>query len=281
MDISNENEIVFDPYVPHFGKVISVSYSAFDTYPIPKTSASFNYVYCGLRDEQNQLMTDEKLINRFENTLANIVQRERIVKWRSILKNFIPSNVIEMLFKRNEEGGRREKWKFDMDVFMKKKNILSSGQKIIFYIISEIVSNIRLDSLILYDEPETHLHPNAITELMNTLYELVDEFQSYCILATHSPLIIRELMSKNVFVVDKDENVPTIRRIGLESFGENLTVLTDEVFGNKEVPKQYKTIVKSLIAQGKNYEQILELLEFDDQPLSLNVRLFIKSLIIN
>ena len=156
--------------------------------------------------------------------------------------------------------------------------MLSSGQSIILYIISEIVANIRFDSIILYDEPETHLHPNAISQLINTLYELVNEFQSYCIIATHSPLIIREIMSKNVFVIEREGNYPSIRKIGIESFGENLTVLTDEVFGNRGIPKQYKLILERMVNNGFNFDQIINKLETDNVPLSLNARIYLKSL---
>nr|WP_291123601.1 AAA family ATPase [Flavobacterium sp. UBA6046] len=146
---------------------------------------------------------------------------------------------------------------------------------------TQVVANLRLDSLILYDEPETHLHPNAIVELMNTIYELVDEFESYCLIATHSPLVIRELFSKNVYVMERNSNVPSARRIGLESFGENLGVLTDEVFGDRQMPKQYKIIIERLISQGKSFDEIIDLLEFDEVPLSLNARIFITNLIRN
>jgi len=116
---------------------------------------------------------------------------------------------------------------------------------------------------------------------MNTIYELVNEFESYCLIATHSPIVIRELFSKNVYVMERDKNVPSVRRIGLESFGENLGVLTDEVFGDRQIPKQYKAIIGQLIRDGKNFDKIVEMLEFDDRPLSLNARIFIKNLIRN
>ncbi|GAB2977409.1 hypothetical protein GCM10027049_10640 [Mucilaginibacter puniceus] len=284
MHISNNNAELFKPLVPIFSKVIAVSYSAFDNYQIPLKTASFNYVYCGVRDSNNELLSDAALTIRFEDTLSRIIQRERIDQWRSILLNFIQDDIIDLFLTKKtgrivvEKGNNFD---FNLAEFLKIKSVLSSGQKIIFYIISEIISHIRFDSLILYDEPETHLHPNAITELMNTIYELVDEFESYCIIATHSPLIIRELMSKNVFIIEKNGNIPSIRRIGIESFGENLTILTDEVFGNKSVPKQYKKIVQELVQEGKTYEDIITLLEFDEMPLSLNIRLYIKSLINN
>lgn len=114
---------------------------------------------------------------------------------------------------------------------------------------------------------------------MNTIYELVEEFKSYCIIATHSPLVIRELFSKNVYIVERHQNTPSIRRIAIESFGENISVLTEEIFGNKETEKRYKTILTKLVNSGKSYEEVISLLQFDEVPLSLNARIFIQSLI--
>jgi predicted ATPase len=146
------------------------------------------------------------------------------------------------------------------------------------YVISEIVANIRYDSLLLYDEPETHLHPNAISQLMNTIQELILQFQSYCIITTHSPLIIRELLSKSVYIVDKNGDVPSVRNIEIESYGENLGVLNDIVFGNREIPKFYKQTISRLIKEGLSYEEIIALLESDQVPLSLSLKIYIKSL---
>ena len=72
---------------------------------------------------------------------------------------------------------------------------------------------------------------------------------------------------------------PSIRRIPLESFGENLSVLTEEIFGNKGIPKQHKKILQELVDLDKSYEDIVSMLEFDEIPLSLNARIFIKSMI--
>ena len=104
-------------------------------------------------------------------------------------------------------------------------------------------------------------------------------WKSYCILATHSPLIIRELPSKNVFVIERQGNSASIRRIGIESFGENLATLTEEVFGNKSVSKQYKKIIDELVGEFNSFEEIVSLIESDGLPLSLNARLYIKSLL--
>lgn len=274
IDIYKKTDENFTPKTPLFSKVIAVSYSAFDTFEIPKKTATFNYLYCGLKDENGERMTDRALLLRFHNTWKKIKKQERMSQWVKILSNFLDKEIIDefIILKKHE-------FDVSLDGFTKTRKMLSSGQSILLYIITEIVANIRYDAIILYDEPETHLHPNAITQLMNTIYELVNEFQSYCIIATHSPLIIRELLSKNVFVMERESNYPSLRKIGIETFGENLTVLTEEVFGNRSIPKQYKLILERLVNNGLSYDEIINELESDNVPLSLNARMYLKTIV--
>ena len=273
-DIYKKADNHFLPRAPLFSKVISVSYSAFDTFDIPRKTATFNYLYCGLKDEKGERITDRGLLLRFHNTWKQIKRAERMDQWIKILSNFLDQEIVDLFITRTDQ-----EWTVSLDGFAQARKMLSSGQSILLYIITEIVAHIRFDSIILYDEPETHLHPNAISQLMNTIYELVNEFQSYCIIATHSPLVIRELLSKNVFVIEKEGQTVAVRKIGMETFGENLTVLTDEVFGNRTIPKQYKMILDRLVNSGLRFEEILNTLESDGLPLSLNAQMFIKSLL--
>ena len=278
LDISKKNNDFFVPRPPLFSKVIAVSYSIFDNFEIPKKTSVFNYVYCGLHtinDGKKEILTQKQQSLRFHNTWKKIKSLERMDIWRNILLNFIDKDIVDA-FIINEDD-LFNILTVSVDEFNKIKHKLSSGQNIMLFIISEILANIRLDSLILFDEPETHLHPNAISQLMNLIYGLVYQFDSYCIITTHSPLIVQELLSRNVYIMERHQNMPSIRKIGIESFGENLTTLTEDVFGNKEIQKQYKTIIDKLITKGFTYSQINEKLESDGIPLSLNTRFYIKS----
>lgn len=273
-DISQKADNKFMPRTPLFSKVISVSYSAFDTFEIPKKTSSFNYLYCGLKDENGERLSERQQIMRFHSAWKRIKTLERMIQWIKILENFLDQEILDLFIVLDESGD----YDVSLEGFGKARKMLSSGQSILLYIITEIVANIRYDSIILYDEPETHLHPNAISQLMNTIYALVNKFQSYCIIATHSPLVIQELLSRNVYVIEKEGSVPSVRKLSYETFGENLTVLTEEIFGNRSVPKQYKKILQKLVEKGNTFEEILDIVETDDIPLSLNARLFLKSI---
>ena len=277
LDISQKKIEKFRPTIPLFSKIIAVSYSAFDNFEIPKKTAEFNYVYCGLKDEKGDLFTERGQALRFHNTWKKIKLLGRFESWANLLYNFLEKEILEELIIKDE----KDEDTVNVKDFSQIRRKMSSGQNILLYIISEIVANIRYDSLLLYDEPETHLHPNAISQLMNTIQDLVSEFQSYCIITTHSPIIIREIFSKSVYVIEKYGNLPSVKKIEIESFGENLSILNDIVFGNREIPKHYKKTIKKLVDRGLSYDNIIELMESDQIPLSLNVRIYIKSLTIN
>lgn len=272
---ANNTQGDFYGKIPSFTKIIAVSYSVFDTFKIPRRNATFNYVYCGLKDDSGELRTDRGLTLSFHNNWKKIDELRRTEQWRKVLLNFLDEELVDKLIIISES--RERDYEISLEGFHEVKKKLSSGQSILLYIITQVVAHIRVDSLIIYDEPETHLHPNAIVELMNTIYELVNQFEAYCLIATHSPIIIRELPSKNVFIIERENSMPMVRRIRIESFGENLGVLSDEVFGDKEMPKQYKKIITELINQGLDFEDIISALEYDEVPLSLNARIYISN----
>ena len=74
-------------------------------------------------------------------------------------------------------------------------------------------------------------------------------------------------------------NVSSVKRIGMESFGENLTNLTEEVFDNKDITPYYVKMLKGLIDNGLGYEEIVRLVQSEDIPVSLNLTILLRTLI--
>lgn len=277
LEIAKENSEALIPHKPIYSKIIAVSYSTFDNFEFPKKTSYFNYVYCGLRDEQGNVRTQKGQLQKFHNTWKKISKLKRLEKWKKVISNFLELELIDLFIKPSPDDP--EELYFDTQGFTKARESLSSGQSIVLFVVSEIVANIRFDSLLLFDEPETHLHPNAISQLMNGIAELISEFESYCIIATHSPIIIQEMFSRDVLIISREENLPSIKKIGVESFGENLSVITEEVFGNRSIPKFYETTIRKLVKQHKTYDKVLGVMKEGNLPLSLNVRLYLQSLV--
>ena len=126
---------------------------------------------------------------------------------------------------------------------------------------------------LLFDEPELHLHQNATANTMRMFYRLLEEFNSYAIIATHSPLIIQEIPSKYIRSLARVNNVLTIHTPDNECFGENVTKITDDIFDVRSTESNYKSILRKLI-QKMEYEDILELF---NGKLSFNAMIYLKN----
>ncbi|WP_339699332.1 hypothetical protein, partial [Algoriphagus aquimarinus] len=92
---SQNNPEDFFGKIPSFSKIIAVSYSVFDTFRIPKKNAAFNYVYCGLKDEEGDLRSNKGLKLSFHSNWKKIDDMRRLRRWRDILVNVISKDIID------------------------------------------------------------------------------------------------------------------------------------------------------------------------------------------
>jgi len=60
---------------------------------------------------------------------------------------------------------------------------------------------------------------------------ILEESNAVCIVATHSPVILQETMARNVRVVHRTGEALTLAQPRLETFGENIGILTYDTFG--------------------------------------------------
>lgn len=281
IDLANHVLDNFTPRIPLFSKVIAVSYSVFDDFKIPESSSKINYVYCGLRQERNDekyTLTKGDLKERFFNSIKKVQKSKRFDRWCEIVENFFTNNIVDQWKIWNESESEYE---LSVTEFSNSLNKFSSGQSIFVFILTEILANIRYDSLIIFDEPETHLHPNAISQLINSIHLLVRKFQSYCIIATHSPIIVQGILSKNVYVIRNENNVLSAKHPSIETFGENLTKITDDIFGARDTTSQFKNELQILINKGYSYNEIINLLKMNNVPLSLNLTVLLNGMVSN
>jgi hypothetical protein len=271
-DLAQKKQDSFEPQLPLFSKVITVSTSLYDHCSYPNRSNEFNYEYIGLTTEEGNtrtIITKDEIDDRLQKSCERINEEGRTKSLRSILSEILPEEVVKGLFPNGNELLNSEELK---DVRQK----LSSGESTLLYFLTCLVSTLRFDTLLLLDEPETHLHPNAITALMTALYKLLEEFESYAIVVTHSPLVIREIKSKHVRIMERFGNRAVIRKIQIETLGANISVLVDEIFGNKDITQYYRAIISKLAAEKCTEEEIYEAVSTDGMPLPIGLEVFIK-----
>lgn len=192
------------------------------------------------------------------------------------MKAVIDQNIIDGFYEEDDKGGYR----LVEDNINEFCQNMSSGESIYVYSLTEIMANIRFDTLLLFDEPEQHLHPHAITVLMKAICDVLEEFESYAIIATHSPLIVREMVSDNVYTLERIGNTLSVAKIGIECFGEDVSILSDVIFKNMSDEKKYEHFVESVAKECHyNYAAIVDRLKGAHNKLGMNMRLLIRSVI--
>lgn len=278
-DFAQANSKNIIPQKPLYNKVITISFSFFDKLPLPTANAQFNYTYLGLKGKGQGIDIDANatLKRELRIYLSKINDKNRSHIWNTVVKRLFHSDINDPII--------------DDDSFFKPIEIekvlsahvnFSSGENLLLYIISSIISEIQDNTLILFDEPESHLHPNAISILMNVLYNLLNDFNSFGIIATHSPIVIQEISSRNVKVFKRDGDFLEVSNIGHETFSENLTTITDEIFGNREIAKYHKSITQTIVgdkSKDVKYEELIEIFKNEQIPTPLNLRLYLKELL--
>lgn len=70
---------------------------------------------------------------------------------------------------------------------------MSSGEITMLFRFLPLIITMEHNSLILIDEPETHLHPTWAKHFVDYLTSLFSEYHSHIIIASHSPTIVSEL----------------------------------------------------------------------------------------
>lgn len=266
----NKEECYVNNRKPAFTKTIAISYSIFDRFYELSLKSSYNFIYCGLRKSRESLFSDEDMQQRFHLSLDCIYDKDRVCDYMMTLKEVVEKDKLKGICGRNHEINQV---KFD-----EVKEKMSSGQAMMTNIITELYAHIRENSLILFDEPEVHLHPNGITKLVRIIYEICQEFNSACIIATHSSVVLQELLARNVTVIeqDDDEKSVLVRPMNTETLGENLTTITDDVFGRSEISKHYCNLVERFVHDGWDEDKIAETLKSDGLPMSLNLYMYIR-----
>jgi ABC-type cobalamin/Fe3+-siderophores transport system ATPase subunit len=247
---------------PLFTRVLAVSYSAFDKFSRPKSERS-SYIYCGIRSERGQLSRPE-LVQRYRSNLARIRESKREREWQRHMGQVLGSIDEDLLDKLAVEVD-------DASISDDALSLLSSGQSILAHFVTALLAWLEPNSLVLFDEPETHLHPNAVASLVNALTSILDQYDSFAIIATHSPIVLQEIPRKRAIVFEREGNVTTAQPLALESFGESISELTRHVFETSEIPTLYRRVLRRLA----DSETIGETMSRFDEGLSMNAQAYL------
>lgn len=261
----NQKEESFSGDRPIFNRVITISYSAFDKFVIPSNPQN-SYVYCGIRNSKG-VLSKNSLTQDYKDNILRIQNLDREELWVSCMSHILENHSDDFVNRLRLEVYAQH------DIEEDTLALLSSGQSILAHFVTALVARIQENTLVLFDEPETHLHPNAVAHLFNVLNRILTKHQSFAIIATHSPIVIQEIPKKRVILLSRDENDTSVMPIHFETFGESISELTRHVFDTISIPHHYKRVLKKL-AENMSVEEVDELFEYN---LGLNARSYLLS----
>lgn len=253
-----------------FSKLISVSFSAFDPFEPPKDRIESNdiikYSYIGLKSNKSEtgiVINDlESLSEKFSLSVRNILGLEQTKKrWVNAIR-YLESdiNFAEMDLTRLANNIDPERIpEIAKKLFLR----MSSGHAIVMLTMTRLVELIEEKTLVIMDEPESHLHPPLLSAFIRAISALLIERNGVAIIATHSPVILQEIPKSCVWKLSRIRSEAKQERPERETFGENVGILTKEVFGLEVTKSGYHDILSASVKENKTFLEILA--EYDGQ----------------
>lgn len=133
---------------------------------------------------------------------------------------------------------------------------MSSGHKIALLAITQLVQTVEERSLVLIDEPESHLHPPLLASFLRAVTNLLADRNGVGIVATHSPVVVQEVPRKCVSILRRSGEMQVVERPRIETFGENISTLTRDVFGLEVTRSGFHRMLLDEIDGDTSFEDI-------------------------
>lgn len=219
-----------------------------------------------------------KRAERWQKAIATLIQRERALEDHLVdLRGLVASNdfvqqaligeeVLELdndvlRVKMLNESNLTDEDKEGTSLFKRRARTifrpLSSGHKIVLLSLTKLVERVQNQTLVLIDEPESHLHPSLLSAFISAISDFLHERNSAAIIATHSPVLLQEVPRECVWRLRSSAMEPA-DRLKRETFGENVAVLTADVFGLQVEDAGFYQILESELASDITLPQALK-----------------------
>lgn len=248
-----------------FANLIFVSFSAFDeNTPIrigEDDIESIKYSYVGLKRFNSAgaviSKSAEKLKIDFSLSLMNCIKLKKIELWSRIIKMLYSDPIFSDHdpLKLADYDLRRKNYSEEVQ---KMFNEYSSGHRIVLLTVTKIIESIEEKSLIILDEPESHLHPPLLASFTKALSKLLIARNGVGIVATHSPVIAQEVPKDCIWRLSRKGIHSKAERFSEETFGENVGSLTKELFGLEVDKSGFYQLVEEAANSSLDYEDVLE-----------------------
>ncbi|PLT31967.1 AAA family ATPase [Bacillus sp. V5-8f] len=133
-------------------------------------------------------------------------------------------------------------------------SMLSSGELSMFMRFFDLHEHVNENSVVLIDEPETHLHPKWIRGYIKTLIDLLGDRKCHVIIATHSPLIVSDVTKNCLIGLKKDRYSIKQVKVNDKTLGLNYEDVLSDIFNIEdhkgEMINEYVDVIEKLLQIG-------------------------------
>ncbi|WP_063857009.1 MULTISPECIES: AAA family ATPase [unclassified Kitasatospora] len=257
-----------------FTNCITVSFSAFDTFDLPLDEEArddlIGRAFIGLhrlngRAVEGPRNLGAQLSDDFCKSITRVVGFGRAMRWLRAVRLLQSDPHFERIRADSllDPGSARiefyseealENLREDSAALFSQ---LSAGHKIVLLTLTRLVETVAEGSIVLLDEPETHLHPPLLAAFIRSLSDLLIDRNGVAIIATHSPVVLQEVPQRCVWKITGWDDFRAPERPEIETFGENVGVLTHEVFGLEVMESGFHHELRRAVEQFGTYEAVL------------------------
>lgn len=309
---------VLEPNDLGISKLFIVSYSPFDNFVLPGIGGddyrlllkglddnTGRFIFCGIRDIKKEFthILQNPNHDTYDKMYESLRQEETVLKpLDSLAKEF--ADAMQIIA---DNGEKNDIWtaickkseRIFPDIYQVMRDIslmllpkeqvaafqnLSTGFKFFLHSLSRIIAYIDNDCMILFDEPENHIHPPMLSFMMASLRLVLAKYQSVMLVATHSPVVLQETFSNNVFVVRGDGNSCNISHPQIETYGASISEITTEVFDLTSDVTNFFKAYHSLYnewKQAENWKNVDMMLDSFSRHLGGNISSQLISYLVN
>lgn len=295
-------------------RIVIVAYSAFDTFQVPGVgieerrqiardlrAGTGRYAFAGLRDivaeleesleaegdatdarsgalddrialdrqARTRLKSAEQLADEYARTVRAIFDADR----STLLLRALRPLLADPSFSDIPDQSPVELFAMDAkSTFMGWR----TGLKIVMHATVTLVARTERKSIVLVDEPESHLHPPLLAAFMHSVRLVLEANDAFAVVATHSPVVVQETLGRHVSVVNRVGDGIAILPLRIETYGESIGEITDEVFRLHPGATDFYATLKAMVDGGLTTEQVDARF---DRGLSLQARAYVMSLV--
>lgn len=265
----------------YFSSLVSVSFSAFDPFYPPEEQSDPTlgtcYFYIGLKNsdaDNSSLRSIEDIHKDFIRSLGLCLSQEsKKARWLGAISSLeSDENFSEMRLGKVATLKRNAA----LDKALELVRLMSTGHAVVLLTITKLVARVEEKTLVIIDEPESHLHPPLLSAFIRALSELLHDRNGVAIIATHSPVVLQEVPKSCVWKIHRYRSALSCKRPEQETFGENVGILTREVFGLEVMKSGFHRLITDSVDNGGSYDEILE--GYDGQ-LGFEAKAILKALV--